>query len=183
MPKNIREEFLHLCHLHPRLAPNDVDDGESAMQWKTSWGSTESSSGHDATQQPVTRLHWGETSPSLSSGFSNWFLHREGWGLGKLTIWNGHRRNKTRKCSSNNRVNPAVWGSVDHFWSVGDHRWSQSTTHSQGTHRERSCKILGEMFLSSIRISLKKYFLFIVDHRDKPARRIIWLSNSNKKHK
>ena len=83
------------------------------------------------------------------------------------------------------RVNPTVWGSVDHFWSVGDHRWSQSTTHSQGTHRERSCKILGEMFYqfnSDFTTENRKYFLFIVDHRDKPARRIIWLSNSNKKH-
>ena len=70
------EKHFSIFVIFIRLASNDVDDGESAMQWETSWGSTESSSGHDATQQPVTRLHWGETSPSLSSGFSNWFLYR-----------------------------------------------------------------------------------------------------------
>ena len=171
MPKNIREEFLHLCHLHPRLASNDVDDEESAMQWETSWGSTESSSGHDATQQPVTRLHWGETSPSLSSGFSNWFLHREGWGswlfemvTGEIKLGNARQKQSEPDCL---RVS----------WSLLIGRWSPLITEHNTLPGYTSRTQLGEMFLSSIRISLKKYFLFIVDHRDKPARRIIWLSN------
>ena len=141
---NIREAFLPLCHLHPRLASNDVDDGESAMQWKTSWGSTESSSGHDATQQPVTRLHWGETSPSLSSGFSNWFLHREG--LGKLTIWNGHRRNETRKCSSKaewTRPSEGQLITFDRSVITADHR----AQHTPRVHIENAAaKFLGKCF-------------------------------------
>ena len=176
MPKNIREEFLHLCHLHPRLASNDVDDEESAMQWETSWGSTESSSGHDATQQPVTRLHWGETSPSLSSGFSNWFLHREG--LGKLTIWNGHRKNETRKCSSKaewTRPSEGQLITFDRSVITADHR----AQHTPRVHIENAA--WGNVFEFNSDFT-KKYFLFIVGHRDKPARRIIWLSNSNKKH-
>ena len=116
----------------------------NAVQWKTSWGSTESSSGHDATQQPVTRLHWGETSPSLSSGFSNWFLHREG--LGKLTIWNGHRKNETRKCSSKaewTRLSEGQLITFDRSVITADHR----AQHTPRVHIENAAaKFLGKCF-------------------------------------